>query len=88
MPEPPATAIGLVELNDLDQLDVAHRPDDHLRDPIAGAHRHRVGTVVHEDYADLAPIIRVDRAGRVEQRDPLTVRQAAARPNLRLVARG
>ena len=61
---------------------------DELRDPIARPDRARLVAQVDEHELDLAAVVRVDRSRRIEQRDAVAQRESAARPHLRLEARG
>src|SRR5262249_15230189 len=44
-------------------------------------------SVIDQNHPHLAAVARVDRAGRVQQRDAVAQRQPAARPHLPLIAR-
>ncbi len=60
--------------------------EDELRDPVAARDRHGLGPEVHDDHADLAAVVRVDRPDAVRERQALLQREARARAHLRLVA--
>ena len=60
----------------------------HLRDPVAPVQGERLLPEVGEDDADLPPVVRVDRSGRVEAGDAMADRQPAARTDLDLISRG
>ena len=59
---------------------------DHLGDPVAPPHHERLGTMIDQDDPDFSTVIGVDRARRVRERHPVFQGQAAARPDLGLVA--
>ena len=60
--------------------------DHELRDAFAVGHGEGLGGEVDQDNADFAPVVGVDRAGRVEQGDAVLEGQAGARTHLGLVA--
>src|SRR3712207_6951716 len=48
----------------------------------------RSAAEVDQRHEDLAAVVGVDRPGRIDERQAVSARQAAPRPDLRLVARG
>src|ERR1017187_9746092 len=60
--------------------------NDQLRDFHAAPNREGFGAMVDENCSDLAAIIGVDRAGRVQHRDAMTKREPRAWPYLGLIA--
>jgi hypothetical protein len=56
----------------LDEDRLGHPLDDQLSDPVAAPHLERLASVeVDEVDEDLAAVARVDRAGRVDDGDPM-----------------
>ncbi len=68
--------------------DVTDRGDDHLGDAHARLDGKGFGPDVGEDDHDLAAVIGIDGAGRVDEQNAVTDGQAGARPHLGLVALG
>ena len=66
----------------------AHRRHHHLRDAVAAADLERRVAVIDEDHLDLAAIVGIDRARRIEHRHAVLGREPRTRPDLRLVALG
>ena len=66
-----------------------HALDHELRDPVAAPERDRVNRIgVQQDHLDLATVSGVDRARRVDDRDPVPDGQPGARVHERRVPRG
>src|SRR5579883_577850 len=63
------------------------RGNDKLGNAVAAFYNERLTTMIDQYHADLAAVIGVDRAGRVEYCYAVLQRQAAPRANLRLVSR-
>ena len=59
--------------------------DHELRDAVAATDADGGTAEVDEQHLDLAPVVGVDRPGRVEERQAVAVRETAARPDLPLV---
>src|SRR5512140_3744052 len=78
----PTTGLGQ-HLREL-PIDLRHKADEHLGDPLAVRDLLRLRVEVHKGDADLTPIVAVDRAGRVDDADPPLQGQTRARPDLRL----
>ena len=55
-------AVGGRQRGGDDEFRPSYRRDHHLRDPLAAANRKRRRAVIDQDHADLAAIIRIDRA--------------------------
>ena len=64
------------------------RRDDQLRDALAPPHGERPVRQVHEEHHDLAPVVRVDGARRVQHRDAMVRGEPGARSDLALEPRG
>src|SRR4051812_29824019 len=60
-----------------------HGSDHHLRDALAAPNRKRRIAVIDQEHADLAAIIGVNGAGRVQHRDAMLSGKTGARPDLR-----
>src|SRR5438034_8702410 len=82
-PESAGAALGVAELRHFDDRDLNPRAHDHLGNLHPRFHRKSGRAVVDQDHADLAAIAFVDRPRRVEHRDGMLQREAAARPHLR-----
>jgi hypothetical protein len=82
MPEAAAPPPGPGQLRDDFKVDPRHRRDHQLRDPIAAPDDDRLLAEIDGDDRDLAPVVGIDRAGRIEQPQTLAQRQTAARPHL------
>ena len=86
-PKAAAAAVGGGQRCGNGEFRTNHRRDHHLRDPLAAADHKRRIAVIDQDHADLAAIVRIDRAGRIEHGDAMSGREARARPHLGLKAR-
>src|SRR5712664_5008354 len=62
-----------------------HRRNHHLRDTLATADRERRVAVVDQQHADLAAIVRVNRAWPIQHGETVLRREARARTDLRLI---
>ena len=62
--------------------------NNHLANPLAVVYCERFVRQVHQNNADLAAIIGIDRTRRVQQRNPVFERQSATRTYLSLVSFG
>ncbi len=65
-----------------DKGNARHCRDDKLGDPRAAHNFERLGAKVDQEHTDLAAIIRVDRARRIQDRDTAMQRDTGARPHL------
>ncbi len=88
MPEAAFPAIRRVEGFDLDPLRPNNWRDDELSDSIAALDAEFLRPGVHQDYLNLAAIVRVDRTRTVGDEYAMPQRQPAARPDLRLETHG
>src|SRR5919108_947863 len=86
--EPSAPPGSLVELGNLQELGPQKRSKYHLGDTFPRLHHERLTAVIDDDNPDLPTIIRVDGAGRVDQRNTMPEGKAAAGPDLGLVSVG
>src|SRR5467141_3548246 len=68
-----------------DQFRPDHRRNHHLRDTLATADRERRVAVVDQQHADLAAIVRINRAWRIQHGDTVLRCEARARTDLRLI---
>ena len=83
-----AAAAGLGQQIDGIELRLHHRRDHHLRDALAAANRKRFRAVIDQDDLDLAAIVGIDGAGRVQHGDAVLRGEPRAWPHLRLEAFG
>ena len=82
------TALAGRQLDHFLPCDVRDRGDDELRDAVAATDADGCGPEVDEQHADLATVVGIDRARRVEQGQPFPVRQATPWSHLPLVSDG
>src|SRR5882724_11638488 len=68
-----------------DQFRSDHRRNHHLRDTLATADRERRVAVVDQQHADLAAIVRINRAWRIQHGDTVLRCDARAWTDLRLI---
>ena len=80
-------ALGVRQLLYLHNFSLLMSGDDHLGDALAVVDDEVILREINKYNAYLAAVVGVDGAGRVEHRDALLQRQAAAGPHLRLIAR-
>src|ERR1041385_7764148 len=83
---PAAASLRRVQRVHCFDVDVRDRRDYELRDAVAAVHGEGLGAEVHEDDADLAAIVRVDGAGRIDDADAVPEREAGAGAHLAFVA--
>src|SRR4051812_40063487 len=81
-----AAAVGGGKRGRDNELRLHHRRNHHLRDALAAANRKRRLAVIDQDDRNLAAVIRVDRARRVQHRDAMPGGKARAWPHLGLIA--
>jgi len=86
--ESAGAAAGCVQLGDKLNLYTSDGSDDQLGDPIAAIDGEGFGAMVNEEHTELASIVGVDGAGRVQHCDTVFGGEAAAGANLALVAGG
>ena len=87
-PKPPAPRALSDKRLDLDQFGLLMAGDHHLGDLVAARdHKHLVA-VIDQDGLDLAAIVAVDGAGRIQAGDAVVERQARAWPHLRFHTQG
>src|ERR1700732_4835680 len=84
--EAPTAPIGRGKLRRGNEFHADYGRNHHLRDALAAPDRKRRVAVVDQEHADLAAIIGVDRARRIQHSDAVLGGEARARSNLRLVA--
>ena len=78
--EAACAALARRQLVHLDELDLGDREDDELRDAHPRLDHERLARVgVQERHLELAAVAGVDQAGRVDERDAVTRREAGAR---------
>jgi hypothetical protein len=78
--ETPDAARALGQLVELDQLELGHRQDDELGDPLAGVGDEGALAIgVEKDDADFPAIAGVDQPGRVDHGDTVAGGEAGAR---------
>src|ERR1700737_4061392 len=85
--EAATAAIGRGKLRRGNEFHAGHGSNHQLRDTLAAPDRERHLAVVDQEHADLAAIIRVNRAGRIQHSDAVLRCEARARTDLRLIAR-
>ena len=85
-PKPPAPRALSVKASHFDQFGLFVAGDHHLGDLVAARDPERLVAVIDQDRLDLAAIVAVDGARRIEAGDAVIERQARARPHLRLDA--
>src|SRR3954465_11941680 len=78
------TTFGFIERILLNQCHGAHRRHDHLCDPVAPPDLERLLAVVDEDHLDLAAIVRIDCARRIEHGDAVFDRKPRSGTDLGL----
>src|ERR1700687_5030570 len=83
--EAPTAPIGRGKLRRGNEFHTDYGRNYHLRDALAAPDRKRRVAVVDQEHADLAAIIGVNRAGRVQHGDAVLRCQPRARPELRLI---
>src|SRR5690606_3481446 len=66
---PTRATLGCIQYLPYLELNPADRRHHHLGDAFAAAQRKRLVAMIDQHDLNLAPIVRVDRAGRVEHRD-------------------
>src|SRR5437773_2391732 len=81
-PETTVSALALGQLLHLAPGDAGDRADHQLRDAVAAADRDRLASEVDEQHPDLAAVVGVDRAGRVQHREAVARGEAATCPDL------
>ena len=62
-----------------------HGSDNELRDPRPTAHRERLAAQIRQHDLNLAAVVGIDRAGRIEHSDTVTRRKTGARSHLTFV---
>src|SRR5262245_54508551 len=82
----PARAFG--ELRRFQPGDSRYRGHDQLRDALAAADDERLAAEIDQDDADLAAVVGIDGARRVEHGDARLQREAGAWPHLRFESAG
>src|SRR5687768_9790308 len=88
--EPALSARARAELFgacDLDDLDLEHWRHDQLSDPIARLDEVGFFAEVDQQHLDLAAIVLIDRARRIEHGHAVLEREPRARPDLPFAAR-
>lgn len=81
-PEPACTAIGLIELVDLNEMNDGNLLDNQLRDALTALDANRLtGIEIHRDNLDLATIMGIDEAWGVRDREAALERHATSRLN-------
>ena len=83
--EAAVAACGRGEVLDFFPGDGDDGGDHELGDAVAATDADGGAAEVDEQYLHLAPVVGVDRPGRVEERQAVAVRETAARPDLTLV---
>src|SRR6266850_8204168 len=81
-----ATAVGCRKRCHWNQFRLHNRCDHHLRDPLATPDRKRHVAMVDQEDVDLAAIIRIHRARRIQHRDAMLGGKPGTRPHLRFIA--
>src|SRR5271166_1090447 len=87
MAETTGAAWGLVEVGDFHDFGASDRGDNQLGDSVAARDSHGVRAEVDREDLELAAIVVIDRAGRIDHREPVVEGAAAAGSNLAFVAR-
>ena len=85
MSKPACATLGLVERLDRYPLRPVVPCDHHLADPLAIVDGEGLVREVHQDNANLATIVGIDRPRRIEQRDAMLQRQPAPWAHLGLI---
>src|SRR3984957_14854490 len=80
--EAAAAALGRGERGHGNQFGLDYLCDHHLCDALAAPDRERRLAMIDQEHADLAAIVGVHRAGRVQHRYAVLGRQTRAGPNL------
>ena len=75
MAETAGTPACSIKIIDSLKLRLNYFSEDHLSDPHAARHGESFFGVIDQNDLDLAAIIRIDRTGRVEERDPMLDRK-------------
>src|ERR1700722_2699574 len=83
--EAAAAAIGRGEGHGGNEFRADHRRNHHLSDTLAAPDLERRVAVIDQQHADLAAIIRVNRARRVQHGDAVLCGEAGTRTDLRLI---
>jgi hypothetical protein len=88
MTETALTSLGHIEIFDLDPFRPDDRSDNDLRDAISPFDFEILGPGVHEDHANFAAVIGIDRAGCIRKNYAMAKRQSTAWTDLRLESGG
>src|SRR6185503_7033497 len=86
--ESSASACGFVERCSFYNMSAYNWCDNQLCNPHAAGNNNRFAAEIDQQHLDLAPVVRIDRAGRVEDGKTISGSEARTRPNLRFITFG
>lgn len=88
MPEASISSRGFRKFFGFKQFSACKGRENHLGNAFSPTDHKRFGAVVYDNYTNLAPVIRVNGAWRIDKRNAVSQGKSAPRSYLRLISIG